>query len=78
MAKPKYRLNITKRVEGTDGPVWLPVGSMSIWEKDGKLSGKLRLNVFGDNEFHIFPADKGEKVTTVAPDADDIPFPEKP
>jgi hypothetical protein len=37
-------------------PIWLPVGTISLWQKGEEISGKLRLNMFGDDEYHVFPA----------------------
>lgn len=59
--KPRGRLprvvggyNVTKRKETSDGPIWLPVGNITIFE-DGR--GYLNLN-FLDGRFNLFPKEE--------------------
>jgi len=79
------KYNVVKLVEVGTGAgykkLWLPVGKITIWPGDGKgkkASGKLRLNIFGDVEYHVFEDDgtsNSESRRTGTPlDKDDIPI----
>jgi hypothetical protein len=45
---------VVKRKEAEDGPIWLPVGTITIFE-DGR--GLLNLN-FLDGRFNLFPKEE--------------------
>lgn len=54
MSAPDIKLTIKRKILDRNGkPIWLPVGDITLWSKDGTLSGRLRMNVF-DSEFHVF------------------------
>jgi hypothetical protein len=80
------RYNIVRRITVGAGAgeknLWLPVGQVTIWPaKPGKkASGKMRINIVGDVEFHVFEDDgssnsEQRRTGTTRPlDPDDIPI----
>ena len=78
-ATPRRFSIVRKKEIGNHKVAWLPVGKISLWEKDGKFSGKVQLNIL-DADLHVFE-DKDDKEVFASreaapPDPDDIPFPE--
>lgn len=76
-SKPNLVIDITKKIEKPGGgkPYWAPVGRMSLWKgDDGRFSGKLRLNIFGDAEFNCFENDGSKPDAKQPATQDDIPF----
>jgi hypothetical protein len=63
MAQPKYKLTIKRGVPATNSEkpggemIWLPVGNINLWERDGKLQGRCRVFALGD-EFYVFESEE--------------------
>lgn len=73
---------VRKKDIGGSKAVWLPVGKLTLWPAQGdkKESGKLQINIFGGDEFHVFPDEGYDANRKESPKEEtdpncDIPFP---
>lgn len=52
--KPTFTFVVKRREDDANGnPIWLSVGRIMLWDRGGRISGKLRLNHL-PGEFHVF------------------------